>query len=497
MAQRYDDIVVGSGISGLTMALLLARAGRRILLLEKAGHIGGSMARFYRGGIPFDVGFHFTGGLQAGGILHDILSVLGIRERIRPVFLSGERSASFIFEDEGRAYDHPTGIAKIRKQFKQDFPGDASAVDRYFDMVESVCSRTPSLNLHSNVVAPPLLDEDFISLDDVLRGLTDNQKLRGLLSGYCMLYGVMPKEISFANHSRMCLSFYESIACLEKGGDSFVEAFTGAFEGLAVEVRCRTSIAELADIREDKANRFVLSTGEEVEAENCIFTIHPQEIVKLLPREQMSRAFVSRVASFEPSVGFFSVFAALEDGAVGPAAGEAIISLFPTSDVNELLDPSYRGDPALVLIKAVDSTGGVQGVQILAPSFAGHVAQWQDSRTGRRSKEYYAYKEQQTRRMMERVNKELPSYSGRLRVIDSASVLTFRDYLNSPDGSAYGVKQKIGQYNVVGKLPLRNCYAAGQSAVLPGVIGSMMSSLLVGRSVLGKDRYGVFVDKGS
>ncbi|HAS55262.1 MAG TPA: hypothetical protein DCS42_14640, partial [Nitrospiraceae bacterium] len=108
------------------MALLLARAGRRILLLEKAGHIGGSMARFYRGGIPFDVGFHFTGGLQAGGILHDILSVLGIRERIRPVFLSGERSASFIFEDEGRAYDHPTGIAKIRKQFKQDFPGDAS-----------------------------------------------------------------------------------------------------------------------------------------------------------------------------------------------------------------------------------------------------------------------------------------------------------------------------------------------------------------------------------
>ena len=99
--------------------------------------------------------------------------------------------------------------------------------------------------------------------------------------------------------------------------------------------------------------------------------------------------------------------------------------------------------------------------------------------------------------MMERVNKELPSYSGRLRVIDSASVLTFRDYLNSPDGSAYGVKQKIGQYNVVGKLPLRNCYAAGQSAVLPGVIGSMMSSLLVGRSVLGKDRYGVFVDKRS
>jgi phytoene dehydrogenase-like protein len=75
-------------------------------------------------------------------------------------------------------------------------------------------------------------------------------------------------------------------------------------------------------------------------------------------------------------------------------------------------------------------------------------------------------------------------------------VLTFRDYLNSPDGSAYGIKQKIGQYNVVGKLPLRNLYAAGQSAVLPGVIGAMMSSLIVGRTVVGKDRYGALVSQG-
>ena len=76
-----------------------------------------------------------------------------------------------------------------------------------------------------------------------------------------------------------------------------------------------------------------------------------------------------------------------------------------------------------------------------------------------------------------------------LRVIDSASSLTYRDYLYSPDGSAYGIRQKIGQFNVAGRLPLSNLYAAGQSALLPGVIGAMTSAFFVCRAILGRDTF--------
>jgi phytoene dehydrogenase-like protein len=76
-------------------------------------------------------------------------------------------------------------------------------------------------------------------------------------------------------------------------------------------------------------------------------------------------------------------------------------------------------------------------------------------------------------------------------------MLTFREYLNSPDGSAYGVKQKMGQFNLIGKLPLHNLYTAGQSALLPGIIGGMMSSLIVGRAVLGKEQYGKLLSQVS
>ena len=96
---------------------------------------------------------------------------------------------------------------------------------------------------------------------------------------------------------------------------------------------------------------------------------------------------------------------------------------------------------------------------------------------------------------MDHVCRVYPAYRESLDIVDAASMLTFKEYLNSPDGSAYGIKQKMGQFNLIGKLPLHNLYAAGQSALLPGITGAMMSSLIVGRAVLGKEQYGRLLNK--
>lgn len=490
--KKYDDIVVGSGISGLTMTLLLAMNGHRVLLLEKGPHVGGSLSRFSKRGLFFDTGFHFTGGLHEKGILSDILSFLGIRESIEPIFLSEVSRNQFFIETEGKRFELPSGVENIRLQLKGYFPGDAYAIDRYFEKVLSVCSRTPSLNIYENEIAHPNLDEDFVSLDAVLKDLTSNAVLRGLLSGYAMCYGVKPRDISFANHSRMVLNFYESIARVKDGGDAFIKAFQAKFKGYDVDIRCGSTIAELADIQGSKVGRFVLNTGEEVSADSCVFTIHPKEILNLLPKNHFSKAFASRVTSFESSAGFFSVFATLKPGSRDPNPEASIISLFPDADVNNLLDPAYKGMPALVIMKLPDSAegSGENGICILEPSFFEQVSAWTDSRRGKRPQAYLEYKQARVEAIKDHIFRVIPDYRQSLDIIDAGSMLTFKEYLNSPDGSAYGVKQKMGQFNLIGRLPLHNLYAAGQSSLLPGIIGAMMSSLIVGRAVLGKEQYG-------
>ena len=51
---RYEAIIVGGGMAGLTAAAYLVRAGKRVLLCEKEQEVGGLVASFERGGFTFD-----------------------------------------------------------------------------------------------------------------------------------------------------------------------------------------------------------------------------------------------------------------------------------------------------------------------------------------------------------------------------------------------------------------------------------------------------------
>ena len=490
--KKYDDIVVGGGVSGLTAAVLLAKSGREVLLLEKAPRIGGSLARFRRQGVAFDTGFHFTGAFRENGVLRDMMSVLGMDGLVEPYFLSDDHAHKFVFESEDTMIELPSSMAGMAAKLKDYFPGEAQAVDDYFRKMTDVCGGTAALDLAQLSSSPRMLDEDYVSLQEVLDGLTANRLLQAVLCGLSMCYGVMPKEVSFADHCRMCVALYESVARVKNGGDAFIDAFDRRFGDLGVEVRCGTWIEECLDVGDDRVGRFLLNTGEEVGFGTCILTIHPWIILDLLPKEHLSKAFINRVSAFEASAGFFSIFGLMDEGTEDPGCASTITSLFPVADVNHLLDPANNGDSALVILSNLDRVNGKtrQVLTAFETSFPNRVERWRDTSTGNRPQGYQDYKAARSARIHDRIAAVHPECRDGLKILDSASILTFRDYLNSPDGSAYGIKQKMGQFNLLGKLPLRNLYAAGQSSILPGVVGAMMSSFMAARAVMGKEKFG-------
>src|ERR1041385_563939 len=56
---KYDVVVIGSGLAGMTAANILARAGRSVLLVEQHYKLGGMATWFKRpGGHIFDISLH-------------------------------------------------------------------------------------------------------------------------------------------------------------------------------------------------------------------------------------------------------------------------------------------------------------------------------------------------------------------------------------------------------------------------------------------------------
>jgi len=489
----YDSIVVGSGISGLTLANILALNGQKVLIVEKSNRIGGSMSRFVKEGIPFDTGFHFTGAFLENGVLHDMLSVLGIENKIEPVILSDKEGQAYIFENDHKKYYMPNGVLSFIEKLKEFFPGEEEGIDYFFNLAKKIYEETASLDLLRITEVTNILDEDYISLQEVLDKSFKSRYLKGILSTFCMCYGVRPSEVSVANHFRVAYGMYDSVVRIKRGGGAFVSAFKDALLELGVDIKTKCTIDKFLDVEGNIVKKFILSTGEELSCNQCIFTIHPKAIVESLPKDNLTKAFLMRVSDFEPASGFFSLFGIVEadDNDFTPS----IVSLLPSDDVNTLFEPSDNGCSALVLMTSYEDIDSkkVKVLTAMESSSSEDVSQWLDSSVGKRPKAYYEYKKNREQQIKERIFQYNPAYRDSFKVICAASILTYRDYLNSYECTAYGIKQKMGQFNVFGKLPLRNLYACGQSSVLPGVVGAMMSSFIVARSIVGRDDYNNFI----
>src|SRR3954451_304466 len=91
----YDVVVIGGGIGGVTPAALLAKEGKRVVVLEQARAAGGYLHAFRRGPYTWDPAVHVFAQGGDGALPDAVLRYLGVRDLCR--MLPFERNYAAVF----------------------------------------------------------------------------------------------------------------------------------------------------------------------------------------------------------------------------------------------------------------------------------------------------------------------------------------------------------------------------------------------------------------
>ena len=75
---KYDIIIIGAGLGGLTAGAKLSKEGKKVLLIEQHSCPGGCATTFRRGDLTFEVGLHEMDGLSPGDMKTRIFTELDV-----------------------------------------------------------------------------------------------------------------------------------------------------------------------------------------------------------------------------------------------------------------------------------------------------------------------------------------------------------------------------------------------------------------------------------
>ncbi len=225
-----------------------------------------------------------------------------------------------------------------------------------------------------------------------------------------------------------------------------------------------------------------LSSGEEEKGDIVIAAIHPQVLLQMLPDGAVKPSYRNRIQRLQNTHSIFSVHASV-DAAAHP---ELPYNLFKvdTDQVGNVLDLKYYQ------IRKSEQVGR-NLLSILTSGRDDAWQLWNKSKSGRRGKEYTHLKTEYAEQLLAEVSEIMGEFHG-MEILDVATPLTMRDWVNSPDGSAYGVLRSSSQTlttAMLNRTAVKGLYLAGQNAMAPGVIGTIMGSFSTVKLILGSKEF--------
>lgn len=167
---RYDAVIIGSGLGGLTTGAILARAGRKVLVVERSNSVGGAASSYKVGDLFVEGSLHETSDPQdPRDPKHGPLTRAGVLDAVKWI-----PSGAF-YEVRGGPVGAPLTLPDnfdaARQALTQRFPEASDGIARLLGEMEQISSAAGTLSRGARVLKNPL--QAFVALRNLLPSLRD------------------------------------------------------------------------------------------------------------------------------------------------------------------------------------------------------------------------------------------------------------------------------------------------------------------------------------
>lgn len=455
LRERYDVIVVGAGLGGMTAASLLAKRGLSVLMIDQQTKPGGSCTSFKREDIVFDVGTAMIYGFGDKGFKPFRFLINELEEPIEIIAHSTLARMTF----EGQEIIFWPDLNRFLDELGQLYPAEKDALRAFYTDLYKIYD---NIVIKNEVVVPP---SEFSARQGLRRVLSDPLsivKMQRLLSisvkDLLDRYFHTPEIIHFFD--KLCSAYAYTTAAetpavlaatmfLDNhiggvyypagGAQMLPNTIEKAFERDGGHALYRHRVDEIL-IRAGRAYGVRLSNGVEILADRVIANTTVWNLYgKLVRPEHIPPERLAWAQSLIPTFPSMTLYIVVDRAALPEG-------VFPWEIFIENRAVIDHSDLTLYINALVDHTlcpPGKLAVLAIAPN----MCDWPSPEDAEyRSKAYRDLKKQEAERMIAQIDQHYPGFSQHIETLIVGTPTTLERYMLKNGGAVGGPKNAIGQH---------------------------------------------------